>query len=63
MFNVATMIEPYNAKDAAVITTCLVETLPIIVGQLPLKWDEIPMGGDVQNVARAALKNLQSLGL
>jgi hypothetical protein len=63
MFNVATMIEPYNAKDAAVITTCLVETLPIVVGQLPPKWDEeviIPMGGDVQNVARAALKNLQS---
>jgi DNA topoisomerase VI subunit B len=34
-----------------------------MVGQLPPKWDEeviIPMGGDVQNVARVALKNLHS---
>lgn len=63
MFNVATMTEPINAKDAAVTTTCLVDALPIMEGQLSQKWDEeviIPMGGDVQNVARAALKNLHS---
>ena len=44
-------------------TTCLVDTLPTMVGELSPKWDEeviIPMGGDVQNVARAALRNLHS---
>jgi hypothetical protein len=59
-FNFATSNEPYNAVDAGVIVSGLLESLPIMVQQLSPKWDEeviTPMG-DVQNVARAALKNL-----
>jgi hypothetical protein len=59
-FNLATTNEPYNAVDTGVIVGGLLESLPIMVQQLSPKWDEeviTPMG-DIQNVARAALKNL-----
>jgi hypothetical protein len=63
-FNLATKDEPCNDTDIGFIMTQLVESLPIMIKQPSPKWNEqviAPMGGDVEKVARAALKNLHSI--
>ncbi|KIM86963.1 hypothetical protein PILCRDRAFT_815406 [Piloderma croceum F 1598] len=63
-FNLATKDEPYNGTDIGFIMTQLIDSLTIMVKQPSPEWNEqviAPMGGDVEKVARAALKNLQSI--
>jgi hypothetical protein len=63
-FNLATKDEPYNGTDIGFIMTQLLKSLPIMAKQPSPKWNEqviAPMGGDVEKVARAALKNLHSI--
>jgi hypothetical protein len=59
--NMATTNDLHSAGDTDDIVDGLLDSLPI-VGRQPLpKWDEeviAPMGGNVADVARAALKNL-----
>ena len=63
-FNLATKDEPHNGTDIGFIMTQLLESSPIMVNQPSPKWNKqviAPMGGDVENVAKAALKNLHSI--
>jgi MYND finger len=60
--NAATMDGPHTAGETDEIISGLLESLPIMFQQPFPKWDEAviaPMGGDVENVARAALKDLR----
>jgi hypothetical protein len=64
-FNLATTNEPCNAGDRVTgsIMSGLLQSFPVMIQHPSPKWDEeviTPMGGDVQNVARAALKNLHA---
>jgi hypothetical protein len=60
--NMATTNGLHSAGDTDDIVDGLLDSLPIMGQQPLLKWDEeviAPMGGNVANVARAALKNLK----
>jgi hypothetical protein len=60
--NVAITHGPHTAGETDEIISSLLKTLPIMGQQPRPKWDEAviaPMGGDVKNVAQAALKHLR----